>query len=340
MVTAVISDLHLGTRTRGDLLRRPAVRHSLMAELERVDHLVLLGDSIELRGPPLEALRAAAPFFDDLGSTLAGRRVTMVAGNHDHQLAWPWLERRRTAGAKGPLALEHLSRANAGDPLAHLAALMPTVDLVLAYPGVWLRPDIYATHGHYLDCHNRVATFECLARAASETLTARPSRSYRTPDDYEAVLAPVYRAIYRVTQSRRAPRLMEAAKGTVRAWETAAGSRGGPGGGRAPVPRRRRGLGAMAQVVDGLGLDASYVIFGHLHTPGPAGGDGQTWQSGSGTRLVNSGCWVYESAYLGASAAESPSWPGTFVVVREEGPPELRRLLDGLTREQLRPRKR
>ena len=26
----------------------------------------------------------------------------------------------------------------------------------LAYPGVWLRDDVYATHGHYLDCHSEV----------------------------------------------------------------------------------------------------------------------------------------------------------------------------------------
>jgi predicted phosphodiesterase len=337
LVTAVISDLHLGIRTRGDLLRRPGMRRRLMAELEGVDHLVLLGDSIELRaGPPAEALRAAAPFFDDLGRSLAGRRVTIVAGNHDHQLAAPWLE-RRAAETGAPLGLEHLSQPNPGDPLARLAARMPDVDLVLAYPGVWVRPDVYATHGHYLDCHNRAATFECLARAVSERLTARPRRCYRRPNDYELVLAPVYRTIYRVVQSSRAPVLVEAAKATVRAWENAAGAFGGGGrGGR----RRRAGLGAMAQVVDGLGLDARYVIFGHLHTPGPVVGDAPSWRTRSGTRLVNSGCWIYEPAYLGSTAAESPHWPGTCVLVRDKGPPELRRLLDGLSREELRPQTR
>ena len=308
-----------------------------MAELEGVDHLVLLGDSIELRaGPPAEALTAAAPFFDDLGSSPAGRRVTIVAGNHDHQLASAWLE-RRAAENGGPLRLEHLSRPNPGDPLARFATRMPAVELVLAYPGVWVRPDIYATHGHYLDCHTQVATFECLARALSERLTARPRRCYRTPDDYEVVLAPVYRAIYRVAQSRRAPRLVGAAKGVVRAWENAATAfdSGGPRG-----ARRRAGLGAMAQVVDGLGLDARYVIFGHLHTPGPVVGDAPSWRTRSGTRLVNSGCWIYEPAYLGSTAAESPHWPGTCVLVRDKGPPELRRLLDGLSREELRPQTR
>ena len=30
----------------------------------------------------------------------------------------------------------------------------------LAYPGVWLRPDVYATHGHYVDLHITVPSFE------------------------------------------------------------------------------------------------------------------------------------------------------------------------------------
>ena len=29
-----------------------------------------------------------------------------------------------------------------------------------AYPGLWLREDVYATHGHYLDCHLTVPTVE------------------------------------------------------------------------------------------------------------------------------------------------------------------------------------
>ena len=315
-------------------MRRPAVRRRLIAELDRVDHLVLLGDSIELRDGPLgDALTAAAPFFDDLGSSLAGRRVTIVAGNHDHQLASAWLERRRAEETGGPLGLEQLSRPNPADPLARLARRMPAVELVLAYPGLWVRPDIYATHGHYLDCHNQVATFECLARAVSERLTARPRRCYRTPDDYEVVLAPVYRTIYRVAQSRRAHRLAGAAKAMVRAWEKAAGYRGTQG----RLSLSSGGLGAMAQVVDGLGIDARYVIFGHLHRPGPLDGDAQSWRTRSGTRLVNAGCWIYEPRYLRATAAESPPSPGTCVLVRDEGPPELRRLLDGLTREELRP---
>jgi hypothetical protein len=352
MVTAVISDLHLGTRTGSDLLRRREIRRRLMTELEEVDHLVLLGDSLDLRaGPAVHALEAAAPFFDDLGAAMAGRRVTIVAGNHDHQLVSGWLR----DATDGRLGLEQLGESRPNDLLTRLARRMPAVDLVPAYPGVWLRADVYATHGHYLDCHNDVATFECLASAVSERLTRAPRGGYRTPAEYEAVLAPVYRAIDRLAQSSRTQGLASAARAVVRGWESAGGYRGprsargrrfarvavrpalgaldrlGLGTFDAGPPRdgaRRPGLAAMARVVDGLGIEARYVVFGHLHRAGPLAGEEDTWRTASGRQLVNAGCWVYEPAYLGAAPGRSPYRPGGLVLVREDGPPELRHVLD------------
>jgi UDP-2,3-diacylglucosamine pyrophosphatase LpxH len=299
MVTAVISDLHLGTRTKADLLARPEVRERLIVELASVDQVVLLGDSIELRDGPLsEALSSAAPFFEDLGQALSGRRVTLVPGNHDYQLASRWLARR----GPRPLTLEELSAPLQGDPLDNLAKRMSGAELVLAYPGLWLRPDVYATHGHYLDCHNDVRTFECLARAAVERMARAPKGGYRTPDDYEAVLAPVYKAIYRVAQSRRARHAARAGKAAVRWWERLNGYRG---------PRRRPGVAAMAQVVESLRIDADYVLFGHLHRAG-------SWRIDRGTTLLNTGSWI---------EADDPCRPGSYVLVRENSAPELRQLL-------------
>jgi predicted phosphodiesterase len=299
VVTAVISDLHLGTRTKRDLLARPKVRAKLIGELESVDQVVLLGDAIELRDGPLgEALVTAAPFFEDLGEALSGRRVTLVPGNHDYQLALRWLARR----GPRPLALDELSAPVLGDPLERLAKRMSGTELVLAYPGVWLRPDVYATHGHYLDCHNDVRTFECLARALVERVTRSPSNGYSTPDDYEAVLAPVYKAIYRIAQSGRARHAARAGKAAVRWWERLNGYRG---------PRRRPGVGAMAQVVDRLNIDADYVLFGHLHRAG-------SWRVERETTLLNTGTWI---------EADNAGPPGTCAFVRENGPLELMQLL-------------
>jgi predicted phosphodiesterase len=327
VVTAVVSDLHLGIRTQADLLRRPELRERLLEALETVDHLVLLGDSIELRdGPPAEPLEIAATFFEELGEVMAGGRVTVVPGNHDYQLASSWLARRR--GGAAPLSLEELSAPLSDEPLGRLAGRMGSTEVVLAYPGTWLGPDVYATHGHYLDCHNDVLTFECIARRVAEILTREPRDGYREPDDYEAVLRPVYRAIYRVAQSRRARSAARTAKALVRWWETLAGYRG---------PRRRPGLAAMAQVVDGLGIGAAYVVFGHLHRAGPMGSDHAAWTTPRGVKLVNSGSWVYEPDYLGPAAGESEHWPGTYVLLGNEGHPRVKRLLRGVTAQELRP---
>jgi predicted phosphodiesterase len=302
VVTAVISDLHLGARTKRDLLARPEVRRTLLGELESVDQVVLLGDSVELRdGPLTDALAAAAPFFQDLGEALSGRRVVLVPGNHDYQLASRWLARREAR----PLALEELSTPRRGDPLDALAKRMGGTELVLAYPGVWLRSDVYATHGHYLDCHNDLRTFECLARALVERVRRAPRNGYNAPDDYEAVLAPVYRAIYGVAQSRRARHAASLGKAGVRWWERRNGYRG---------PRRRPGVGAMAQVVGRLGIDADYVLFGHLHRAG-------SWRVEGGTTLLNTGSWV---------RADDSDRPGTCAITRDNGAPELKQLLISL----------
>jgi UDP-2,3-diacylglucosamine pyrophosphatase LpxH len=289
VLTAVISDLHLGTRTAKDLLGRPEVRARLISWLQHADEVVLLGDSIELRDRPhAEALAAATPFFEDLGEALAGRRVTLVPGNHDHQLASAWLERR---GGR-PLRLEQRALPRPGDSLGRLAGRMGDTRLELAYPGVWLRPDVYATHGHYLDCHNGVRTFECLARAVNERLVRRDG--YAAPEDYEAVLAPLYRLFYRTAQWSWARQGVRLGKAVIRRVERADGRQS----------RFEPGMRAMAHVVETLGLEADHVLFGHLHYPGE-------WITAGGARLVNTGTWRGTNAVAACA------------LVRGEGPPEL-----------------
>ena len=111
MRTLIVSDLHLGSVTRADLLRRPELRAPLLEAAADVERVVLLGDVLELRhGPPRDALAAARPFFEELGAALAGRELVIVAGNHDHALVEPWLVRR---GAE-PEARAARRRAAAG----------------------------------------------------------------------------------------------------------------------------------------------------------------------------------------------------------------------------------
>ncbi|MCW2989930.1 MAG: hypothetical protein JWM73_524, partial [Solirubrobacterales bacterium] len=179
MRTLVISDLHLGARTGVGVLHRPAALAVLLGALEDVDRLVLLGDVVELRqGPAAEALAAARPVLDAIGTAMAGREIVVVPGNHDHGLIRAQLDERPPAGLDDRYDLS-----------AALAA--PLGGATVAYPGLWLRPDVYATHGHYLDVHGTVPSFERLGAGLMARLAGAPPERAR-PVDYEAILAPIY----------------------------------------------------------------------------------------------------------------------------------------------------
>ena len=46
MLAAVVSDLHLGTHSGADLLRRPEIQAKLFDALSDADEVVLLGDTV------------------------------------------------------------------------------------------------------------------------------------------------------------------------------------------------------------------------------------------------------------------------------------------------------
>ena len=155
MKQLVLSDLHLGARSYADLLRRRDMREPLLAALDGVDRVVLLGDVLELRdGPAHEPLDAARALFEELGQALGpDREVVILPGNHDHQLIGPWLEARRRQAGAPPLDLEQLVGPEASPLAGLLAEWLAPARLRIAYPGLWLRDDVYAHHGHYIDRH-------------------------------------------------------------------------------------------------------------------------------------------------------------------------------------------
>ena len=59
------------------------------------------------------------------------------------------------------------------------------------------------------------------------------------------------------------------------------------------------------------------------------------WRLEDGTRLWNTGSWVYAPGLVGRTAAESPYWPGTVVVLEGERQPALLHLLDDRTKDEL-----
>ena len=340
MTTAIVSDLHLGAASGRDLLHRGDVRATLLAALDGVDELVLLGDVVELREAPLAQVRAAAaPVLADIDRAMAGRRVTVVAGNHDHQIAQPLLDSLRADGR--PLEPETF-----GEPAAWLADAFRLSDVRLAYPGVWVRPDVYATHGHYLDVHNTVPAFERLAVGAVQRLTQRVPARGATPDDYEAAVAPVYSLAYTLAQSaggralvspdrsaRTRGALMDG-RATLRSRALAGVAlplavRAMNAAGLGPLKPdisgrelRRAALDAMRVLLDRLEIDAAHVVFGHTHRSGPHPHD-DGWGA-----LTNSGSWIHEPAHLGSDPRRSPYRAGHVVYVRDSGPPELRNVLD------------
>jgi predicted phosphodiesterase len=238
--TLIVSDLHLGSNSRIDVLRRPELRAALLERLAGVDRLVLLGDVLELRhGPLREAMAAARPFFEDLGRVLAGRELVLTAGNHDHALVEPWLAARGAEEDPGPLRLEHLLEpAEASPALAHIARWAAPARTRVAYPGLWVREDVYAMHGHYLDCHLTVPTLERLTVGAMSRLLSRPADRFDAVDDYEAMGAPVFAwrdAVARDAHTGAALNGMA----TVSAWRALGG--GSSDADAAAVPARRRG---------------------------------------------------------------------------------------------------
>lgn len=358
MRTLVVSDLHLGGRTGVDVLRRPEARDPLLAELANTGRLVLLGDTLELRhGPAKEALARARPALEAIGAALpAGAEVIIVPGNHDHALASPWLDAR----AGRPLGLETRVKPQTASPAARQVAswLGDHLSAEVAYPGVRLRDDVYATHGHYLDPHGTVPTFERLAAGVMSRIAgAVPDDA--TTEDYERVLAPLYAWINSAAQ-RAAPEGLGAGAGRAgKAYELLQGDghrpvrqrlltavfplgvRGLNLLGVGPVSSdlsadalRRNALEAMSAVVTRLGIAAEHVIFGHSHRPGPLPADDVTeWRTPTGTWLHNSGSWVYEPVFVGQArtAGEGgPYFPGVAIAVGDDGPPELLRLLSSV----------
>jgi predicted MPP superfamily phosphohydrolase len=360
LITLVISDLHLGTSTRGDVLRTQTGLDALTAGLSDCRRLVILGDLLELRhGPEREARAAAAEPLAAIAEALGPEHeVVIVPGNHDHALLSSWLGRRGHAGPPPPLGTQTEVEFSEDELLGELAAHLRPASVSVAYPGIWLRDDVYALHGHYGDLHLSLPTLERLGAGAMTRITGLSGDGPRSSDDYELVLAPIYAWIHALAQRldpelsghmhggsvRGWQALTDSESRPVRRWAMAAGfpvlvgalNRMGLGDPLRPElsgqALRRSGLRGCETVLGRLGISAPYVIFGHTHRAGPLPGDERSeWLTRSGTALYNSGCWVDEPAFHGPDPARSPYRPGFAVRLDDEAEgraPELVNLLD------------
>jgi hypothetical protein len=322
---------------------------------------VLLGDIVEFRqGPVRDALAAASRVLATLASALSKRAaIVLVPGNHDHHLLDGWWARRAATAPPPPLGLEAEVDWVSGEPLSAVAAVLGSrgAQVRAYYPGLWLRDDVYATHGHYLDRHTTVPMFERLGAGTMARLLRAPLPAARSADDYEAVLAPIYAWIHAVAQVR-GPSVGRSSHGGASAEVWRALRRPGNGlreslrrgatasgllaaiaalnlVGLGPLSPdlsgpalRRAGLRAFGELLSALGVDSAYAIFGHTHRAGPLPADDPAeWTAPTGARLLNSGCWVNEPSFTGPDPSQSPYRPGFCVRLGTSGPPVVENLL-------------
>jgi hypothetical protein len=331
----VVSDLHLGSRLRHDVLTKPEPLHRLLDVVGGIKRLVLLGDVVEMLEERAErAMDVAEPILRLIGRTLgADREVIFVPGNHDRALIADWI-RRVGSG----LAADSRVPVDATPELARVVSWLAPARVRVHYPGVWLRPGVWATHGHYLDRH----LLPEAAFGVTRGLLGRVPRPGAVPIEYElaggpsltrlealvikalprplAALAEDVAELIRASTMPLAPRrLLHPGMARLTAWILGA-------------QMRRASLPALSHVVGRLGVDAQWVLFGHVHRLGPLPGDLETrWRAPNGRpRILNTGSWVYEPLLVHNATAPHPYWPGGAVIIDHDRPPRAVGLLDSV----------
>lgn len=332
----MVSDLHLGARLGRDVLRRREPLDALLVALDGVDRLVLLGDIVELaEGRPSEAAEVAEPVLRAIGARLGREReVIVVPGNHDRMLVRPWLREHGVSS----LAVDTPIPLDATPMLARLTSWLAPARVSVRYPGVWLSEGVWATHGHYLDRHLLPESAFGFARG----LLGRLPRDGAAPADYEQAGGPSLTRL-EAFLTRWLPRVLALLLDDVAELSRAATMPGVPlrmaSRRMAPLTTillgaqmRRASIPALARVVHRLGVDAEWVIFGHVHRRGPVAGDNQQQWLGPGgsPRIANTGSWVYEPLLVHRAEPSNPYWPGGAILLEEGRDPRAIGLLDHL----------
>lgn len=340
MRTLVISDLHLGARVQHSVLTRPEALERLLAAIDGVQRLVLLGDVVELlEGRAGHAMAVAAPVLQALGARLGGEReAILVPGNHDRRLVGSWV-RAQGPGLTPASAVPH----DATPALARVTSWLAPARVRVHYPGVWLTDRVWAVHGHYLDRHLLPVSAFGIARG----LLGRLPREGALPIDYEraggpsvtrleawltrwlprplATVVEDFAELFRAATMPRVPkRLLHRRMAPLLAAVLG-------------MQMRRASIPALARVVYSLGIDAEWVLFGHVHRLGPLDSDiAPQWQGVDGRpRIANTGSWVYEPLLLHRAAPDHPYWPGGAVLLEDGRDPRAIALLGDLAPESL-----
>ena len=274
----------------------------------------------------------------------------MLAGNHDHGLVAGWIDARLQSEPSGFLGLsEPVEPAEAG-PLARAARRARRGRRGCGSP---IPASGCATTSTRSTATTSTCTRPCRRSsgwppgAMARWVVRLPEEGAR-PDDYEAALAPIYAFLHQLTQ-RSDHAAISAGRGRVgarlgraggRGPRAASGPRGGArhglrrGGGGAqrararpgrsrPVRRRRCAAAACAGSARCCAGSASprRTCCSATRT---APGRGRATIRASGRRpparaSSTPGSWVYQPHFLSAEPNASPYWPGTAVLVEDDG---------------------
>jgi UDP-2,3-diacylglucosamine pyrophosphatase LpxH len=329
--TLVISDLHIGCRVRSSVLAQPRPLERLLAALEGIDRLVLLGDVVELVSvPAAQSMAEAAPILAAIGARMGPEReIVIVPGNHDRALVRTWARRHRHE-----LSIDADVPPGATALLAELVGMLAPARVLVKYPGVWLRDGIWATHGHYLDRHLLPAGGYGILRSR----LGRTPVGQATPLDYEVGRRPGLGLMTRWLPRRLAALMYDVtevirAATMPRVRRLVLNPRISPLTARLlSIQMRRQALPALVEVVQRLGVEADWVVFGHVHRLGPiAGDDISEWIAPGGSpRLLNSGSWLYEPLLVARARPPHPYWPGGAILLDGDAEPQMLSLLDDL----------
>jgi hypothetical protein len=287
---------------------------------------VLLGDIVELASK-LSARRPmsiAAPILGAIGEQMADGEIVLVPGNHDSVMVRRWaLERGRELGLADDVPVD------ATPSLAEVCRMLAPASVRVSYPGVWLGEGIWATHGHYMDRHLvPEATFGLRRRDVGDGRPASTAIEYersRRPRRNEPEgllghlrqrpLAVVLETLAELTRyGTRFLRALHLTRLTSALID---------------LQMRRASLPAMVEVVRRLGIEAEWIVYGHVHRLGPL--TGEHWQPvPGGPRVLNTGSWLYEPLLLDGLGSPHPYWPGGAVLLDDGQPPRPLGLLDDL----------
>lgn len=322
------------------MLTRPTPLSRLLEALDGIDRLVLLGDVVELlERRAVRAMEVAEPVLRQIGRTMGPEReVIVVPGNHDLALVRGWTRAQASA-----LVVDTPVPLNATPALARLTSWLAPAPVTVRYPGVWLSERVWATHGHYLDRHLAPES----AFGVTRGLLGRLPRDGASPSDYElaggvsitrteellaALPRPLAAAFEDLAELARASTMPLAPRRLLhprmaRVISTLLGAQ-----------MRRASIPALARVVHRLGVEADWVVFGHVHRLGPLPGERvDRWQGPQGRpRIANTGSWVYEPLLLHKVSRPHPYWPGGSILLQDDQDPVAVGLLEDVPVSELR----